>query len=217
MARRVRRGSRAGVPGARRFFAISASRAYHAQPADASLQYLFVNGRLAKDWLLLPAIRGAYQDFMPRGAIRAGRAVPDRAGGGRGRERIPPRPRRFPRGKPCAQPPGFALHEAPRRGASVRLDRWPRTPRPLRKRSPPCNTAPLFTPQRSFIPAQQERPLSARKPRSRIAARQPEQLTDEPLGTARAQLTKPTSSPKPRTASCSWTSTPPTSASSTRS
>ena len=42
---------------------------------DPGQQYLFVNGRPVKDKLLIGAVRAAYGDLLPKGALSAARAV----------------------------------------------------------------------------------------------------------------------------------------------
>ena len=42
---------------------------------DPGQQFLFVNGRPVKDRLLIGAVRAAYGDLLPKGALSAARAV----------------------------------------------------------------------------------------------------------------------------------------------
>ena len=162
---------------------------------DASLQYLFVNGRPVKDRLLLSAIRGAYQDFMPRGRYPLAAlflSVPVEAVD----VNVHPAKAevRFREASLVRSLLVSALHEALRRGASVPAGSIgariapPAEPRPAAMQY----RAPLRSPPQTFsTPASvngfAERPQTAFED---TAASTPEQPAEEPLGTARAQLHK---------------------------
>ncbi len=166
---------------------------------DASLQYLFVNGRPVKDRLLLSAIRGAYQDFMPRGRYPLAALflnVPVEAVD----VNVHPAKAevRFREASLVRSLLVSALHEALRRGASVPVGSIgariapPSEPRPASFQY----RAPLRSPPQSFTgPAPLngfgERPQSAFEDSAAPEPQQsPEQPAEEPLGTARAQLHK---------------------------
>jgi DNA mismatch repair protein MutL len=160
---------------------------------DASLQYLFVNGRPVKDRLLLSAIRGAYQDFMPRGRYPLAAlflSVPVEAVD----VNVHPAKAevRFREASLVRSLLVSALLEALRRGASVPAGSIgaqiaPRSePRPASFQY----RAPLRSPPQAFAaPANgfAEQPQTAFED---AAAPTPEQPAEEPLGTARAQLHK---------------------------
>ena len=162
---------------------------------DASLQYLFVNGRPVKDRLLLSAIRGAYQDFMPRGRYPLATlflTVPVEAVD----VNVHPAKAevRFREASLVRSLLVSALLEALRRGASVPAGSIIARPAPLAETSP-ANfqyRAPLRSPPQAFsLPA----PVSgfAEAPSAAFenaAAPEPGQPAEEPLGTARAQLHK---------------------------
>lgn len=160
---------------------------------DASLQYLFVNGRPVKDRLLLSAIRGAYQDFMPRGRYPLAAlflSVPVEAVD----VNVHPAKAevRFREASLVRSLLVSALHEALRRGASVPAGSIGARIAPLSEPRPPAvqYRAPLRTPPQSFAaPANgfAERPQTAFED---AAAPEPGQPAEEPLGTARAQLHK---------------------------
>ena len=162
---------------------------------DASLQYLFVNGRPVKDRLLLSAIRGAYQDFMPRGRYPLAALflnVPVEAVD----VNVHPAKAevRFREASLVRSLLVSALHEALRRGASVPAGSIGA------QFAPPCRTqagglqyrAPLRSPPQTFYRARVSerlrRAASNRvRGRRRLRARA---AGEEPLGTARAQLHK---------------------------
>ena len=136
---------------------------------DASLQYLFVNGRPVKDRLLLSAIRGAYQDFMPRGRYPLAAlflSVPVEAVD----VNVHPAKAevRFREASLVRSLLVSALHEALRRGASVPAGSLARGSRPFPNHGRrPCNTARLLRspPQTFSTPASvngfAERPQTA--------------------------------------------------------
>ncbi len=159
---------------------------------DASLQYLFVNGRPVKDRLLLSAIRGAYQDFMPRGRYPLAAlflSVPVEAVD----VNVHPAKAevRFRDASLVRSLLVSALHEALRRGASVPAGSIGARIAPLPEPRPPAvqYRAPLRSPPQAFAaPANgfAEQPQAAFED---AAAPTPEPA-EEPLGTARAQLHK---------------------------
>ena len=163
---------------------------------DASLQYLFVNGRPVKDRLLLSAIRGAYQDFMPRGRYPLAAlflTVPVEAVD----VNVHPAKAevRFREASLVRSLLVSALHEALRRGASVPAGAiGART-------APPCRTEagglPIpraaAHPAANFLRARNRASGFAERPQTAFedaAAPEPAQPAEEPLGTARAQLHK---------------------------
>ncbi len=160
---------------------------------DASLQYLFVNGLPVKDRLLLSAIRGAYQDFMPRGRYPLAALflyVPVEAVD----VNVHPAKAevRFREASLVRALLVSALHEALRRGASVPAGsiaaQFAQAAEP--QQASLQYRAPLRSPTQSFTaPASgfAEQPQSAF---AEFAASEPAQPADEPLGTARAQLHK---------------------------
>ncbi len=160
---------------------------------DASLQYLFVNGRPVKDRLLLSAIRGAYQDFMPRGRYPMAAlflSVPVEAVD----VNVHPAKAevRFREASLVRSLLVSALHEALRRGASVTAGALGLRQPPLAGAQPASfqYRAPLRTPPQTFpapVNGFAEQPQAAFED---AAAPAPEQPADEPLGTARAQLHK---------------------------
>ena len=166
---------------------------------DASLQYLFVNGRPVKDRLLLSAIRGAYQDFMPRGRYPLAAlflTVPVEAVD----VNVHPAKAevRFREASLVRSLLVSALHEALRRGASVPAGAIMARPG-LAAEARPASfqyRAPLRTPLQSFTPAAStSAPMGgfAEQPQTALedaAAPAPGQPAEEPLGTARAQLHK---------------------------
>ena len=163
---------------------------------DASLQYLFVNGRPVKDRLLLSAIRGAYQDFMPRGRYPLAAlflTVPVEAVD----VNVHPAKAevRFREASLVRSLLVSALHEALRRGASVPAGAIMGRPAPLAEARPASfqYRAPLYTPPRSFSPAPEPANGFAEQPQTALedaAGTAPGQPADEPLGAARAQLHK---------------------------
>ncbi len=164
---------------------------------DASLQYLFVNGRPVKDRLLISAIRGAYQDFMPRGRYPLAALflnVPVEAVD----VNVHPAKAevRFREASLVRSLLVSALHEALRRGASVPAGAIMARPGLVAEARPASfqYRAPLHTPPQSFT-ASAAAPMGgfAEQPQTALEDAAPaatEQPAEEPLGTARAQLHK---------------------------
>jgi DNA mismatch repair protein MutL len=163
---------------------------------DASLQYLFVNGRPVKDRLLLSAIRGAYQDFLPRGRYPLAAlflTVPVEAVD----VNVHPAKAevRFREASLVRSLLVSALLDALKRGASVPAGPVAARPTPAAETRPAAfqYRAPLHTPPRSFIPAPAPAHGFTESPQAAFddaAAPASEPPADEPLGTARAQIHK---------------------------
>ncbi|MFZ0569886.1 MAG: DNA mismatch repair endonuclease MutL [Rhodomicrobium sp.] len=154
---------------------------------DASLQYLFVNGRPVKDRLLLSAVRGAYQDLVPRGRYPLAAlflTVPVEAVD----VNVHPAKAevRFREASLVRSLLFSALTEALRRGASV-TPPGP-APRPSFAQPRPEGMqyeAPLRAAPQSFAPA----PNGFADEQAPFVSAA-EERTEEPLGAARAQLHK---------------------------
>ncbi len=156
---------------------------------DASLQYLFVNGRPVKDRLLLSAVRGAYQDLVPRGRYPLAAlflTVPVEAVD----VNVHPAKAevRFREASLVRSLLFSALTEALRRGASVTAA-WPLPGIRLHFPHPPRrirNTWPRYAPHNN-----RSRRQRTGSPRSSAPfASAGGERADEPLGVARAQLHK---------------------------
>ncbi|MGO8954708.1 MAG: DNA mismatch repair endonuclease MutL [Rhodomicrobium sp.] len=159
---------------------------------DASLQFLFVNGRPVKDRLLLSAVRGAYQDLVPRGRYPLAAlflTVPVEAVD----VNVHPAKAevRFREASLVRSLVVSALLETLRRGASVTAGPLAQRLAPLSETGPgPVQyRAPLRPAPQSFAAANgfAEQPQSAF---DRGAEATPRETSEEPLGTARAQLHK---------------------------
>jgi DNA mismatch repair protein MutL len=160
---------------------------------DASLQFLFVNGRPVKDRLLLSALRGAYQDLVPRGRYPLAAlflTVPVEAVD----VNVHPAKAevRFRDASLVRSLVVSALLETLRRGASVTVGPLAGRPAPLSEAGPaPVQyRAPLRPAPQSFAaPANgfAEQPQCAF---DHSAEAMPQEAVEEPLGTARAQLHK---------------------------
>ena len=190
---------------------------------DASLQYLFVNGRPVKDRLLLSAIRGAYQDLVPRGryplvALFLEIPVEDLD------VNVHPAKAevRFREASLVRSLVVSALSQTLRSTGASAAPRPFRAPPPLPPRSKAAcsNTARPFAWIGSLIlimaapptASQKKRPLPSSRPMER-----PKHRRMSGSGRRGRSCTRPTSFRKPPMASSSWISTPLTSASSMRS
>ncbi|MGO9362200.1 MAG: DNA mismatch repair endonuclease MutL, partial [Rhodomicrobium sp.] len=155
---------------------------------DASLQYLFVNGRPVKDRLLLSAVRGAYQDLVPHGRYPLAAlflTVPVEAVD----VNVHPAKAevRFREASLVRSLLFSALTEALRRGASVTAAGHARHPSSFPASAPEDTqyVASLRAAQQPFAPAangfaEEQRPFASAGG----------ERADEPLGVARAQLHK---------------------------
>ncbi|MBI4724770.1 MAG: DNA mismatch repair protein MutL, partial [Rhodomicrobium sp.] len=162
---------------------------------DASLQYVFVNGRPVKDRLLLSAIRGAYQDVVPRGRHPLAAlflTVPVEAVD----VNVHPAKAevRFREASLVRSLVVSALMETLRRGASVTASSIGARLRPLAESRPSGGVqyrAPLRAPAQAF--AAEAASGFAEAPQAALADSPEggrEEVPQEPLGTARAQLHK---------------------------
>ena len=160
---------------------------------DASLQYLFVNGRPVKDRLLLSAVRGAYQDVVPRGRYPMAAlflTVPAEAVD----VNVHPAKAevRFREASLIRSMTVSALADSLRRAAAVPASPAPaRTASPAEAPAPMQYRAPLRPPAQSFAaPANGFAEAAQSSFVHDMPAPEPESAVEEPLGTARAQLHK---------------------------
>jgi len=160
---------------------------------DASLQFLFVNGRPVKDRLLLSALRGAYQDLVPRGRYPLAALflrVPVEAVD----VNVHPAKAevRFRDASLVRSLVVSALLETLRRGASVTAGPLANRPAPLSDAGPaPVQyRAPLRPAPQSFAAPANGFAEQPQRAFDRGAEATPPGTAGEPLGTARAQLHK---------------------------
>jgi len=156
---------------------------------DASLQYLFVNGRPVKDRLLLSAVRGAYQDLVPRGRYPLAAlflTVPVEAVD----VNVHPAKAevRFREASLVRSLVVSALMDALRRGAAVTVSAAAGRLLPLAETAP---TAMQYNAPLRAAPQSSTAPLDGFAEEAQCAfASTAEAPAEEPLGTARAQLHK---------------------------
>ena len=184
---------------------------------DASLQYLFVNGRPVKDRLLLSAIRGAYQDLVPRGryplvALFLGIPAEDLD------VNVHPAKAevRFREASLIRSLVVSALSQTLHTGAAVPRDDSAAASH-LPERSMSSNIAPLFVQHGSLTTALPPTALQKKRPRPSPRPTAPPNRRRSGSAPPARSCTRRTFFPKPPMASFSWTSMPLTNASSTKS